>query len=128
VGTVQLGGRRIELDGCVPKPSNELHPLGVVPDVGADRPTGPDGPAELRDRELRLRDEVQDETGDGGIRRSVRHGEGARVRDLKRGASVGDRSARVLNVRVGQIDAEDSLRIGELQHGLRQSAGPASDV
>ena len=84
----------IHRDRRVEEPAYQVHPSGVIPDVGSHGAAGGCNPPHLPQPARDVRDEVEDEAGDDDVDRSGLDWQGACIGDREANPRVGLRSSR----------------------------------
>ena len=128
-GLVERERGRVEGHGGRPEVRHQLHPAGVVPDVGGDRPPGPGGAAHLGQGGRPVGHEVEDQPARRRRRTRRRPPGGPARRPARKDArGSGTWSARVLAEGVGGLDADTASAAQRSSDGLGERAGAGADV
>ncbi len=125
---VERFGCAIELNGSIPEISRKLHSAREVPYVGGN-PASPTRDANhLGEARGGLRDQIQQESGDGEIDLLDLLRQPLRFPDQVTAPTVAVAVARLLNVfRLG-IDTPDEVRLSLLQDRRGERAGSTADI
>jgi hypothetical protein len=123
---VGLDGGGIELDRGVEEPPDQLHSIGVVPEIGPDRATVARDATHLLDRPIRIGDEHEHETRYRSPDRTIVEREVHRRTDPERGPRIVDVTGGVLDERRRRVDPDDRpwLRLAHDRVGQRARAAP----